>query len=73
MIIFNLFDFETSFSAEKTKHPSTLDKVLEWPGNVLFFLIMAPLAMIGYISHKIVKYAVAGFLVGWITSRDLER
>lgn len=67
-----MFNLDAPLSAAKTKKPSTIDKMLKWPGNVLFVLTMAPLAMIGYISHKIIKYTVAGFLVGWITSRDMD-
>lgn len=48
------------------------DRILKAVWSVGFFVVMVPLAVIGYLCHKIIKYTVAGFLVGWIASRDCD-
>lgn len=43
-----------------------------WIGNALFLMALAPFCFIGRICHKVAIYLSAGFMMGWISSRDID-
>jgi len=47
-----------------------LPKAAWWAFRIIF--ITAPLSVAGYVSHKIISNVVAGFMVGWSYSKNID-